>query len=104
MAVDPKITQRFDELIARGEKVSASLNGSWAEPQLYTAWSTSVLNLLSRVTGTESDHYRNFRTVYDGRDNTEPAAVARCRGVLDAAADDYKNGYTTAPSESIGIF
>jgi hypothetical protein len=98
MRIDEKIITRLDELLQMGERVLASRRdpgrGSVADARvdapLAHQWATSVQNLLSRVFGQHSEHYKNFAAkVVDKQITYSPAA--RAYGVLRAAKDDYIN-------------
>lgn len=65
MRADEKIMKRLDELIELGEQVlatkkSVSLGSDLVNAQMASQWATSVQNLLVRVFGQDSEHYKNF--------------------------------------------
>ncbi len=98
MKVDQRILQRMDELMKVGEKVlstkreppsntfglSASVNSQDAHQ-----WFTSVQNLLVRVFGIDSEHYKNFSD--KNKKGLKYHQVYCAQGVLKAAKDDYEN-------------
>lgn len=98
MRVDQKILQRMDELLTAGEKVlstrkspprntvgfDSSVNGQDAYQ-----WFTSVQNLLVRVFGEESEHYKNFTA--QNKKGLTYSPVFRAQGILKAAKDDYEH-------------
>jgi hypothetical protein len=104
MKIDETILTRLNELIKRGESVlrtcksgSGSSGGvSWigksiVNPQMSYEWGTSCLNLLSRVFGKDSEHYKLF---HQTSDNLEYLGhVVKAQGILRAAKDDYENDY-----------
>ncbi len=59
--------------------------------ELAHQWGTSCLNLLSRVFGLDSVHYKNFEAQYPKFRDYSP--VNRALGILRAAKDDYEQGY-----------
>jgi hypothetical protein len=60
-------------------------------PELAHQWGTSCLNLLSRMFGSDSVHYKNFDAQYPKFRDYSP--VNRALEVLRAATDDYGQGY-----------
>ena len=99
MRIDERITARLDELIRLGEQVLASrsspgrnvIGDDRVDGQLAHQWVTSVQNLLSRVLGPQSEHYKNFTAKVQTSVSYSPAV--RAQGVLLAAKDDYLRGY-----------
>ncbi|MEO1339961.1 MAG: HEPN domain-containing protein [Cyanobacteria bacterium J06635_13] len=103
MKVDQKILQRMNQLLEAGEKVlstrkdpprkvgnfvvvaSASVNSQDAYQ-----WFTSVQNLLARVFGIDSEHYKNF-TDQKNQGGLGYYQVDCAQGVLKAAKDDYEH-------------
>jgi hypothetical protein len=98
MRIEEKIITRLDELLRMGEQVLASRRDpgprvggdARVDAPLAHQWATSVQNLLSRVFGPQSEHYKNFTAKVDKHLTYSPAA--RAQGVLKAAKDDYLNG------------
>lgn len=97
MNVDEKIRKRLDELIATGEQVLATrespgqyiVSDDYIDTQMAYQWATSVQNILARVFGKESEHYKNFSAQVEIYISYSP--VCRAQGVLKAAKDDYDN-------------
>jgi HEPN domain-containing protein len=100
MKVDYKILQRMNDLIALGESVlgtkrnppsnSIGFDSSINSQDGYQ-WFTSVQNLLVRVFGAESEHYKNF-TQQNVKGLTY-SPVYRAQGILKSAKDDYEHGH-----------
>ncbi len=95
-----RVTARLAELVEVGEKVLATrqdpgpnvISDDYVDSQLLSQWSTSVLNLLARAFGTESEHYKSFaRNFESGEGDFTPAAQAF--GALKAAQDDFDHGH-----------
>ncbi len=63
----------------------------FVDSQLAYQWATSVQNLLARVFGEASEHYKNFKAQVEQRLRYSPANQAQ--GVLRAAREDYANGH-----------
>lgn len=55
-------------------------------------WATSSLSLIKRVFGEDSDHYVNFRKIYDDYSGYS-YEFDKCAGILAAAVDDFQGGY-----------
>lgn len=101
MRVDQKVTARLTELIQRGEAVLATRRNppsnsygldATVDSEMAHQWFTSVQNILTRVFGPESEHYRNFSAQPEKRGLTYSPAL-RAQGVLRAALEDYDRGY-----------
>lgn len=97
---DERILERLDQLIDLGNQTLATKRcsgGTWyiRDHRLLGQWLTSSLNFLSRVIGSDSNHYRefeeqarlakDFRTVHPGTE--------RCQGILLAAKEDILSGF-----------
>ena len=99
MIVDQKVLFRLDELINVGEKVLSTrrspgpnvLGDDRVDTQIAYQWATSVQNLLARVFGQNSEHYKNFVKQTEKRMSYSPAYCAQ--GILKAAKDDFEQGY-----------
>lgn len=97
MRADEKIFTRLDELIKLGEQVLATkkspggnvIGDDRIDMQMAHQWSTSVQNLLARVFGPDSEHYKNFTKQVDDYLTYSPAFCAQ--GILKAAKDDYEH-------------
>lgn len=93
------ISKRFAELEAKIQDVLSTRKergrGEWSDSYddaTMHQWMTSVLNLLQRVFGESSIHYRNF----EKESGNYPSDIFRfgsCTGIFRAAKDDYENGY-----------
>lgn len=101
MSVDQTVVSRLKELIQRGDAVLATRRdppsnsiGSDAtvDGQLAHQWFTSAQNLLSRVFGQDSEHYKNFSS-QPGKQGLTFSPSRRALGVLRAALEDYEQGY-----------
>jgi hypothetical protein len=98
MNADEKIHKRLAELIEMGERVLATrsdpgpnvIGDDRVDTQLAYQWATSVQNLLARVFGQASEHYKNF-TAQVG-DHLSFSPTYRAQGILKAAEDDHDKG------------
>lgn len=59
--------------------------------ELAHQWGTNCLNLLKRVFGLDSVHYRNFEAQFSKFQNYSP--VTRALGILRGAKDDYEQEF-----------
>jgi hypothetical protein len=100
--LDQRILDKLEELVLFGERVKRSRYDRSSEDILYMGddgvdyelahhWGTSCLNLLSRVFGSESVHYRNFEILFPRFHDYSP--IMQALGVLRAARDDYEEGF-----------
>ncbi|MCP5108662.1 MAG: HEPN domain-containing protein [bacterium] len=96
MKVDEKILERFESLIEFGEKVLSTrheqsdvIGPDLVDSQQAHQWATSTQNLLARVMGQDSEHYKNFTKRVDKHLTYSP--VNSAQGILKAAKDDYEH-------------
>ncbi len=97
MRIDEKIMKRLDELLEMGEQVLATrrspgpnvIGDDRVNSQIAYQWATSVQNLLARVFGLDSEHYKNFTKRVESHLTYYPVFCAQ--GILKAAKDDYEN-------------
>jgi hypothetical protein len=100
MKIEQRISDRLDELIVDGEtllktKWGGTTSGDgwvhigeyFVDYTLAHQWGTSSLNLLNRVFGPTSDHYRLFNVLCKAIEKYDEATKAL--GVLKGANDDY---------------
>ena len=102
MNIDQKIIDRLEELIKSGEEVLQTnysrsggginyIGDRGVNSQMSHQWGISCLNILGRVFGKESDHYQKFDRLFPKFHDYTP--VRKAMGILNAAKDDYENGY-----------
>ena len=105
MNLDQRISQALQRLVDQGKEVAATIQhaesrgdivaigfGPWVDAALYSAWVTSVLNLVGRVFGRDSDHYQHLLKYRENPSGLEHM-VAPVQGIVSAAKSDYDNGY-----------
>lgn len=101
MNVDQTVTARLNELVKRGEAVLATRRDpprgtmgfdSSVDSEMAHQWFTSVQNVLSRVFGADSEHYKNF-SAQPGKQGVTYSPARRAQGVLKAALEDYERGF-----------
>lgn len=99
MKLEERFSKQFEELFALGAEVLESqkplpknvIGDSRVDKVLSNEWVTSVQNLLLRLCGENSPHYKNFTQ----RCNTRHHGVSQIReglGILKSAHRDYQNG------------
>lgn len=100
--LDQRISDKLQELIQFGEKVKQSRYDRSTSNMIYMGdygvgyelaqqWGTSCLNLLHRVFGSDSVHYKNFKVLFPNFHDYSP--ITQALGVLRAAKDDYEHGF-----------
>jgi hypothetical protein len=88
---NPAILQRFDELIAEGQKLSEnSLKSKRLDPISYTQWATSCLNLLDKLSISTNRFVQEFEKYNSIQKNS--INVGLPLGVLQSAQDEYVRG------------
>ena len=96
---DEKVILRLEQLIKQGESLLASkqrsgIGGWWIEnDRLLSQWVTGCLNLLSRVLGKDTEHYRRFDTEKEEAIVGDAGHTERYLGVLMAAKEDIDSGF-----------
>lgn len=98
MQLDQMVLKRFDELEARAKEVDRTVQvtdiAAAVDSRKFQEWATAALNLLQRVCGEKSVHFRNFSAIH-----SKIISIAyketfdNCRAIVRAARDDYENGY-----------
>ncbi|UFS71702.1 hypothetical protein LPW11_05785 [Geomonas sp. RF6] len=96
--LDAMVLGRFDELAEKGNAVRATLQvtdiAASVDCKKFQEWATSSLNLLQRVFGENSVHYRNFFGIYSKIINIAyQESFDNCRAIMQAAREDYEAGY-----------
>ena len=100
--LDQKVRNRLQELVQLGERIKQTkysrsgknivyLGDAGVDYELAHQWGTSCLNLLGRVFGADSVHYKNFETKFPKFRDYSP--ITQALGILKAAMDDYEQGY-----------
>jgi len=92
--LDQVVLHRLQQLADESEivKTAKRSSGFFTDQEAFQAWAIGVLNLLQRVFGEDSVHYRSFLAEYQvvSREGFE---VSSCLGIFKAAKIDYENGY-----------
>jgi hypothetical protein len=98
LKIDPLILKRFEELEVKAAEVEATkapirmmtvylISGS-----KFQEWATSVMNILQRVFGEKSIHYKNFSSVYASFRGYHDT-FENCYGIFLASKGDFVGGY-----------
>lgn len=106
-----KIVKRFaelDEQIRILPVTSRAHSPSYYEKADWQQWATSVLSLVHRIFGDDSQHFINMRAAYERCDGTDYTVKAMI-GVFRAAKVDFEGGYlfeieSSVSSEIFGDF
>lgn len=92
-----ELEQKANEILGkkafafRGENYAAYFK---VETPIFKAWATNVLNILQRVFGEDSIHYRHFEEEYCRDENSEwSSTLESCNAILIAAREDYVGGF-----------
>ena len=96
MKLDERIITNLNELIELGEKVRSTrqspprnvITSDFVDTQLANQWFTRCQNLLGRVFGEESIHFKNFSRYVT--EHPDWPAVNNAFGVLKAAKEDFE--------------
>ena len=103
MAQDPLVRKRFSELEEKAEAITNAKEFDFQSENdgkkyytiprpMFNAWGTNVLNLLERVFGENSIHYKQFLSTFvNVRDYESEFEVSKA--IFLAAKEDYEGGY-----------
>ncbi len=90
------VQKRFEELLESAKKVKISEPNSLGyqdvDSSSWLKWSTNVQNLLVRVFGDNSPHYKNFLSVFNNFKNY-PEDFENAKSIFLAAKEDYEGEY-----------
>jgi hypothetical protein len=91
MATKETIQQRFNELAAQpfGQRDD---NTSFVEEESWGAWSSSALNLIQMVFGSESAHFSRIKAIIEHKDSRYYLHALQALGVFQGAKTDYEKG------------
>jgi len=95
-----KIEKKFQKLLAEGQEIfrKHGWNGgnwnSWPSAVDYIRFRTESLNLINRVCGEGSDHYKELKKIAtDKESSSHPMYFHLCYGALEAAHNDFVEGF-----------
>ncbi len=102
MKLDEKILRRFEELIEKGQEVLKTRSKQSEDGGIYLSdygvdcelsheWGASCLNILKRVFGSNSDHYKRFDRLFENFVVSEP--IKKAMGIIKSAKEEYQNGF-----------
>lgn len=95
--LEQRILDRLQELIKLGEQVKQTsfyvwnYDADYVDARLAYQWGTSSLNLLEKVLGETSTHYKNFYNQFDGIHLLGHTLSAL--GILGSAQEDYQQKF-----------
>jgi hypothetical protein len=97
---DEKIKVKFDALLSEGKHIlqACGWNGkefrNFPSDIDYTRWRTQAINLIERVCGRSSTHYKDIRALADNEDTSRNSFYfTDCFGILEGANADYADGF-----------
>ena len=100
--MNPLVIKRFKELDHKAEVILSgrSLSHKQSDGSGYyavddaasTEWIVGVLNLMVRACGKDSEHYKLFEQ-YRNHFSGYESGFRQLKAILDAAREDYENGY-----------
>ena len=105
MKTDKLVEQRLNELEQKAADILAKKVYSFTSDRggevyykvdtpSFKAWAASALNILQRVFGENSIHYRHFEEVFkENKESRWSSTLEECKAILQVAAEDYKGGY-----------
>ena len=104
MKIEKLVEERLDELVQKADAILAKKVYDFrgdsgteyftVETPSFKAWATSALNILQRVFGENSIHYRHFDEIFRGDHESKwSSTLEECKAIFKAAIEDYKGGY-----------
>lgn len=97
MKVDKVIKRRFEELAVKSTVVDLTRmpleKTAYVDRELFHEWATGVLSLLRLVFGENGPHYSIFYEFYKSSSAAFYPDFKKCKGVFQAAKEDYESGY-----------
>lgn len=104
--MNPKLAKRFVELEEQMQKVGASQHATHSEmfsrsehvdDEAYLEWKVKAKNLIVKVCGESSEHYKEFIAGEEPRSwETNLDQFKRTKSVFLAAKEDFEGGYLTS--------
>jgi len=96
MKIDQKLIERFDKLIEIGKNILTKSKfvdwrGHIVDDKESSQLGLKILNLIKQTWGSNSDYYTRFSKEFNGFPNH--INFVNSLGILEAARDDYGNGY-----------
>jgi hypothetical protein len=97
---EEKIKAQFDALLTEAAQILRQCrwdgDNYYSHPNKidYLRWRTQATNLIERVCGRTSPHYRDIRSIADSNESKlNSYYFADCVGILEAASKDYAGGF-----------
>lgn len=95
-----KIEQKFLKLLSEGKEIfskcgwDGSVWSRWPSEVDYLRFRTESLNLIGKVCGENSGHYKELINIIEKQaDGANTSNLHRCYGILEAAYNDFKEGF-----------
>jgi hypothetical protein len=103
MATKETIQQRFNELATQTFGQRAGTSATYVEEQSWGAWSSSALNLVQIVFGSDSAHFSQLKAIIEDKNHRYYLHALQALGVFRGAKADYeKNCYTSLERQVSG--
>jgi len=105
MDIETKYISRFSELAEEMMKIRIHTKGQRGLAQVdfleWQKWVTKSLHLIESTLGSESDHYKNLRHIWNSFSVTQPTLLEGAKGILLAAKSDFEDGFIFSIEKSI---
>src|SRR5437660_9336368 len=99
MGATERAERAFKELVAEGRQILSAAGWNGSEYQRhppendYFRFRTSAINLVRRVCGDDSEHYRELKRLAESKETANvPYYMAHLFGVVEAAERDFREG------------
>ena len=96
MKIDEMVNKKFLGLEKSGNRIHVTLSASSKRESInyeeFHEWGTGVINLLQFAFGSDSVHFQVFLDQYK-KYTGYVSQLEVCRGIFNAAKDDYRDGY-----------
>ncbi len=110
MAAGPLLTERFTELAAQFAAVEATKRhersalgeGDYVDNDLFLNWKVKARDLIFKVCGKESEHYKEFLTHEKAPWVNNYRILLRLKPIFFAVKEDYEKGYLTSSTGNAG--
>lgn len=92
-----KILQKYTQLISDINSAILMSGDEWPDTTVVTRVITEAMNLIKKTCGESSDHYIRLKEITTDK-NYHPNNATQYKGVIEAAYNDYKDGFTNLDS------
>lgn len=92
-----KILQKYTQLISDIDSVIWGAGENWPDTTVVTRVITEAMNLIRKTCGESSDYYTRLKEITKEK-NYHPNEATQYKGVIEAAYNDYKDGFANLDS------